>query len=90
MSSTPHGGKDHQFRAVSIRRIENGWVSSTTAGDAHGARSVERFHAKKPNLGAVTPRPGAVKAKAPASAKTPKAAGTLTYRDPAQRPKRSG
>jgi hypothetical protein len=84
MSGAGRGEKGHRFRAVSIRRIENGWVSSTTDGDAHGARSVERFHAKKPALGAVGT---GVKVKPPARTKVGKALESGVYRDPAQRPK---
>jgi hypothetical protein len=89
MSTSPHGGEGRPFRSVSIRRIANGWVSSTTAGDAHGVTSVERFHAKKPTLGVVN-RPGTAKAKPPGATKSPRISGRLTYRDPAQRPKRGG
>jgi len=88
MSTFPHGGKGHQFRSVSIRKIENGWLSSTTAGDAHGVKSVERFHAKKPTLGPAAAGSGPAKTKAPAKAKAGRISGLITYRDPAQRPKR--
>jgi hypothetical protein len=79
-------GKGHQFHSVSIRRIENGWVSSTTCGDAHGAKSVERFHAKKPELGAVG-LPAAPAKAATGRSKAGKLSLDRTYRDPAQRPK---
>jgi hypothetical protein len=85
MSGDVKGPRGHQFRSVSIRKIENGWVSSTTSGDAHGARSVERFHAKKPALGAVSLHAGPAKAPAPRAGKIRL---EPAWRDPAQRPKR--
>jgi hypothetical protein len=71
------------FRAVSIRKIDNGWVSSTATGDAHSHHTRERFHASKPKLGLDGPAPAKAAHSSKAVAKPRVTTSPGTYRDPA-------